>query len=219
MVLWTENGIRKVAAEVAADVLSSGKGAGITRKHVSEILRGAVAAEVGAELRTATEALAEDAKSTFHRKINAIYSAQREKLEQKLEEFKHDLEEREPNQQRRLGELERQLTDLETSCEEWLEAPKQELERAAASHRQAFAGDLAKLTRASEARVKSMIERAEQQMINLIQERLNVLLLEAVKKHVISDIFASEGLSNKQIAAARRISLREVKRLRRLGLV
>ncbi len=218
LVFWTEHGIRKVAAEVAADVLSGGKGAESTRKHVSDVLRGTVIAEVGAELRATAETLAGNAKSSLHRKLNAIYSAQCEKLDQNLRKFERDHAKREPDPQRRLEGLERRLAALEVSCEEWLEAPKQQLERAATEHQQAFSEELTKLAKSSETRVKGMITRVEQQMAKLIQERLQDLLVEAVRQHVTSTPFAPEGMSNKQIAAARRISLREVKRLRRVGL-
>lgn len=218
MVFWTENGIRTVAAEVAAEVLSGGKGAESARKHVFDLLRGTIGAEVGAELRATAESLAENAKSALHRKLNAIYAAQCEKLDQKLRQLEQDLEEREPGQTLRLERLERRLADLETSCEEWLEAPKQQLERVATEHQKAFSEELTKLAKSSETRVKGMITRVEQQITNLVQERLHDLLVEAVRQHVTSTPFVPEGMSNKQIATARRISLREVKRRRRMGL-
>lgn len=218
MVFWTENGIRKIATEVTLDVISGKYGAESTRKHVSDVLRGTVVAEVGAELKAAAESLANNAKSSFHRKLNAIYAAQCEKLEQGLAKFEQDLAQREPELQRRLEWLERRLANLEASCEEWLEAPKQQLERAAAEHQKAFSEELTKLAKSSELRVKGMITRVEQQMTSIIQEKLHDLLVEAVRQHVVSTPFAMEGASNKQIAAAKRISVREVKRLRRMGL-
>jgi DNA anti-recombination protein RmuC len=218
LVFWTENGIRKVAAEVAADVLSGGRGAEITRNHISDVLRGTVAAEVDGELRAAAEKLAENAKASLHRKLNGIYTTQCEKLEQNVKRFEQEVDNREPDLKRRLDRLERQLSDLERSCEEWLEAPKQQLERAAAKNQQLFSAELAKLTKNSATRMTGMITRVEQQMVNLIHEKLHELLVEIVRQHVRSTPFAPESLSNKQIAAARQISLRQVKRLRRMNL-
>jgi DNA anti-recombination protein RmuC len=218
LVFWTENGIRKVAAEVAVETLSGGKGAESARKHVSDLLRGSVTTEVGNELRATAETLAEAAKASLHRKLNAIYTAHCERLEQKLKLFEVELEKREPDQQQRLEQLERRLAALEVSCEEWLESPKQQLERAAAEHQQAFSEELHKLAKNSEAKVKGIITRVERQVADLVQERLHNSLLEAVREHVASTPFEPDGLSNKQIATGRRISIRQVKRLRRLGL-
>lgn len=211
LVFWTEKGIRKVSAEVAADVLSGEKGAESTRKHFSDILQGKVVAEVGTELRATAERLADNAKSSFHRKLNAIYSAQCEKLDQDLKNYENEYETREPTLFRRLQMLEHRLAELETSCEEWLDAPKQQIERAAAEHLQVFSEELAKLEKISRARVKGMITRVEHQTANLIQERLNDLLIETVRQHVKSARFVPDTLSNKQLAAARQISLREVR--------
>ena len=218
LVFWTENGIRKVAAEVATETLSGHKAAESTRQHVSDLLRGTVKTEVGNELRAAADTLAEASKASLHRKLNTIYALHCERLEQKLKLFEKELEEREPDQRQRLERLERRLADLEISCEEWLENPKQQLERASGEQQQAFAEELTKLTKNSEARLKGIITRAERQFADLVQEKLHDLLLEAVREHVTSTPFEADGLSNKQIAAGRRISIRQVKRLRRFGL-
>jgi DNA anti-recombination protein RmuC len=218
LVFWTENGIRKVAAEVAAETLFGGKGAESARQHVSDLLRGTVTSEVGNELRATAETLAEGAKASLHRKLNAIYSAQCERLAQKLKLFEQELQEHEPDLQQRLEHLERRLADLQVYCEEWLEAPKQQLERAAAEIQEAFSEELTKIAKSSEARVKGMITHVERQIADLVQERLHDLLLKAVREHVTSTPFEPDRLSNKQIAAGRRISIRQVKRLRRVGL-
>jgi hypothetical protein len=123
LVFWTEGGIRKVVGEVIAGQ----EGAAAVRKHVTDLLHGEVVAEVGVETRKAAEQLAENAKASLHRKLNAIYAAQCERLDQRLAVFTDDLDKSVPDHERRLEGLTARLDDVESSCEGWLEQPRQQL--------------------------------------------------------------------------------------------
>lgn len=215
LVFWTESGLRTVID----DVISGPGGAYATRKHVEKILRGEVVGEVGVELKEAAEQLAEKAKASLHRKLNAIYAAQCERLEEQLTKFVANLGELAPDQERRLDALTTRLEEVESSTEGWLEEPRLQLESLASERQKAFSDELGKISKNSASRVKALYEKAEVKLAELMDDRLHDLLIEAVHDHVTSASFQHDNLSNKKIAAAKRISLREVKRQRRHGLI
>ena len=218
MVLWTESGIRRVATDVATEVISGARGADSTRKHIVDVLRGPVLPELGAELRAQSEKLVDDAKSSLHKKLNAIFNSQREKLANNIRKFESELEESEPNLNFRLKNLKSRISEIEKSCEEWLESPKQQLEDAASEQLGEFSYELDKLIKVAEMRLTEVTEQVEQQLEELVHDRLQNLLLQAVRQHVTSKPYSMEKMSNKQISKLKRISLREVKRRRQAGM-
>lgn len=201
------------------DVISGPAGVAVTRKHVEKILRGDVVGEIGVELRNAAELLGEKAKASLHRRLNAIYAAHSESLDQQLATFASHLSERAPDQKRVLDALTERLADVEASTEGWLEEPRMQLGTLAKDRQKAFSEELGKIAKNSASRVKVMHEKAEVKLTELIDDRLRDLLIEAVQEHVASTPFAQSNLTNKQLAAVKRISLREVKRQRVRGLL
>jgi DNA-binding NarL/FixJ family response regulator len=114
--------------------------------------------------------------------------------------------------------LEQKLHEVEAACEHWLDSPRQQLKRVAEEHQAAVAEDLNNLSKDAAVRAIAMVARAERKVAEMIEQRLHSLVVAAVREHVTSASFEEDGLTNKQIAAARGISLRAVKRLRRVGL-
>lgn len=211
---WTEGGIRRVAGEE----ISGPKGVASTRKHVMDLLREQTAGAVGAELQKAAEQLAENAKAALHRKLNTIYAAQCARLEQRLADFKNNLENIAPEQERRLDALKGRLDDVEEACEGWLEQPRAQLERLVEDRQKAFSNDLNRLSKDSAHRTKTMLSKAEKKLADVIDERLHDLVIEAVREHITSTRFEETNLSNRQVAKLKGISLRAVKRQRITGM-
>ncbi len=214
MVFWTENGIRNVVLSVMA----GSEGTTCVRTHVANVLRGDVDETLAEERRQSAEQLAERAKASLHRRLNEIYAVQCERLDTELAKFIRELEKKAPDQERRLKALEQKLNEVEAACEHWLDTPREQLKRLAEEHQAAAAVDLNSLSKDAATRTQAMVARAERKVAELIEQRLHSQIVAAVQEHVRSASFKEDGLSIKQIAAARGISLRAVKRLRRAGL-
>jgi hypothetical protein len=214
VVFWTENGIRNVVL----NVLSGSEGTTCVRTHVANVLRGDVDETLVEERRRSAEQLAERAKTSLHRRLNEIYAAQCERLDAELAKFIGELEKKAPEQERRLKALEQKLNEVETACEHWLDTPRQQLKRVAEEHQAAVAVDLNNLSKGAATRTRAMVARGERKVAEMIEQKLHGLIVAAVREHVTSASFEEDSLSNKQIAAARGMSLRAVKRLRRAGL-
>jgi len=198
--------------------MSGSEGTACVRTHVANILREDVDVALVEERRRSAEQLAERAKASLHRRLNEIYGVQCERLDAELATFIRELEKKAPDQERRLTALEQKLREVEAACEHWLESPRQQLKRVAEEYQAAVAEDLNNFSKDAVVRTKAMVARAERKVAEMIEERLHGLVVAAVREHVTSAPFEDDGLTNQQIAAARGISLRAVKRLRRAGL-
>ena len=154
----------------------------------------------------------------FTEKLNTIYAAQCARLEQRLADFKNNLENIAPEQERRLDALKGRLDDVEEACEGWLEQPRAQLERLVEDRQKAFSNDLNRLSKDSAHRTKTMLSKAEKKLADVIDERLHDLVIEAVREHITSTRFEETNLSNRQVAKLKGISLRAVKRQRITGM-
>ena len=214
MVLWSTEGIKRVAREV----LASDDGAQIVRTQFVALLGKQDTSAIGQELKHEAERRAEAAKASLHRRVNEIYEAQCARLDKELREFCRKLERTAPDQTTRLQKLEDRLRAVQESYEGWLDEPAKELEALVSEQRNALEHSVSKIMNSSEIRIQSKMTQVESQLADLIEQRLHALVVEAVRDHVASAPFEEERLSNKQIAAARGISLRAVKRRHQKGL-
>jgi len=208
---WTESDIRKIAEEV----LAGDDGRASTRKHLEGLLREQTITALGAELNATAEHIVESAKVALQRKLNAVYAAQAERLAARLGQLDQDLEAKAPAHQRRLEALEVQLDEVSARYEGWLDEPAQILKSMLADGMAQFTEEIAKISKESRSRARMAMKNLEAEAQKNLETRLHDLVLDAVREHVTSTEFDQDGLSNKQLAAAKRILLRAAKRLRR----
>lgn len=212
--LWTEGGIRKVAT----DVVSGDAGKESTRKHVAALFQEQIATQLGdqlrqlrEELRVTAEQIAKDSKATLQRKLNSIYAAHAERLKGRITELERQLEANTPDYHKKLEQFEEKLQEVAVSYRARLDEPERDLADMISQHKNKFLKDLKRISTKLQAEMQEAILNAEISA----SDRLHALILEAVREHVRSAPFEQDGLSNKQLAAAKGISLRAAKRLRR----
>ncbi len=190
---WTEGGIRAVISSE----LAGKQGKEIICEHVKALLREEIAPQLGDELRAVSERLGEGAKAALHRKLNAIYAAHIDRLRQRLDQFEHELEETSPRYRQKLEEFEKGIKHITESYQKLLSEPKDEILR-----------DFRKQANITTRQI-------EKRLRDILETKLQDLILDTVREHVSSMPFEQEAISNKQLAAAKGISLRAAKRLRR----
>jgi hypothetical protein len=213
-VIWTERSIRKTILSILAE--DAGKE--ITRRHVSALLREDLETELGKELQAATERIAEDAKANLLRKLNSIYADQTQRFNKRIAALELQLQASAPEHARRLEDFEGKLKEVVTSYRKRLDEPQRDLADMISEHKEEFAKDVKNVAANAATTMRAAARQVERQVEKLIETQLHELILGAVREHVRSTPFDQDGLSNKQLAAEKGISLRAAKRLRREGL-
>jgi hypothetical protein len=114
-------------------------------------------------------------------------------------------------------EFEDKLREVVTSYRGRLDEPERDLLSMISQHKEEFAKEIKEMAADSMTQMRAAARQVEKRVDKLIEARLHDLVLEAVREHVRSTPFEQDSVSNKQLAAAKGISLRAAKRLRRAG--
>lgn len=114
--------------------------------------------------------------------------------------------------------FESRLQEVVTTYRNRLNEPERDLLSMILQHKEEFAQEIKDMAANSMAQIRGAAQQTERRVEKMIEDRLHNLILEAVHEHVRSAPLERDGLSNKQLAAAKGISLRAAKRLRRAGL-
>ena len=211
---WTENDITKVAQQV----LESDIGRTIARQHIEAVLREEDTRAMGAELRARAEHLADQGKAALQRKFDAAYTAQAERLNIKLGDLEKKLESTAPNQEKRLTTFENRIEEVEEAMEGWLDEPTRSMTILCDDGITRFTAAVERIMESSVLRTQDDADQAKRRIDRMMQTKLHTMVLAAVREHVKSLPFEQDQLSNRQLAAARGVSLREAKRIRRAAL-
>lgn len=211
---WTEDDIGKVARQVlAGDV-----GKSIVRQHINDILREEVTRSLGAELRAVAEQLGEEGKASLQRKLNSAYARQAERLTKRIAQLEMELEAASPLQQKRLEAFEDRLDEVSASLEGWLNEPTRSIQALVKDSLKGLRIEVEKTLEKSTAKTQAGADQIVRRADDMMQAQLYALVLSAVREHVKSLPFEEDRLSNRQFAAARGMSLRAVKRMRRAAI-
>lgn len=214
VIWWTEEKV----SEVAGQVLAGDIGKSIVRKHIDIILQEEVTRALGAELRALAEHLGEDGKASLQRKLNSVYTSQAERLTKRMAHLESELEAASPIQQKRLKAFEDRLDKVSVSFGSWLDEPTRSIQVLVKENLKAFRTEVEKTLETSSLKAQASADQIKRQANTIMQAQLYTLILSAVREHVKSFPFEKDRLSNKQFAAARGVSLRAVKRMRRAAI-
>jgi hypothetical protein len=212
---WTEKDIRKLAEDEAAKTLAGDRGQIATHKHIERLIRDNVLNALSEEFNSISDRIVDDAKASLQGKVSAIYRAQTDRLEKRLKQFEQDLEAKSPQSHERLSKLESALNEVSARYQNWIEEPRQEIEKLASDSLADFKSDLENIKKDFKVKALKLASDIEARMEEIIQKNLHDFVLSAVREHVRSAPFNKNGLSNKQLAAARGVSLRRAKKERK----
>jgi hypothetical protein len=179
------------------------------------LLRADTVAQLGTELRVSAEQLADSAKASLQRKLNSIYDNQAKRLNQKILELERQVKQGTPEFQQQLKELKAKLADVIADQRKWLNEPEQLLKKLTSHFNERVARESRQACKKVVSLTKTAIDDLEKQIDLLVQNRFHDLLLDVVREYVSSASLQRTELTNKQLAAAKGISLREAKRIRR----
>lgn len=208
---WTEDDIAKVAQQV----LTSNTGRSVVRQHIETILREEALRAIGADMRDIAEQLAIQGEAILQRKFDAAYAAQAKRLASKLANIEKKLEAAGPAQEKRLTAFEDRMEEVSEAIEGWLDEPTRSMTALCDEGVARFTAAVDKIVESSLLKTQDEADRAKRRIDKMMQTKLHGMVLAAVREHVKSVPFEQDLLSNRQFAAARGVSLREVKRRRR----
>lgn len=218
MVVWSETRVR----EIAVEEIKGKAGAAAVKSQLDVAVRGAVRTDLATEItalkneyRAAADRIVADNKAALHRKLNDAYETHSLKLRTELSTLEDKLAQDAPVLVKTLERMKAGVAEVSEQQRTLLAAPKQDLAALVAQHKLELAGAVEQAGKAADAEARAVVARVEKKLDDLVKAKLHEVLLRAVREHVRSEPFTGDGLSNKQLAAARGISLRAVKRLRR----
>ncbi len=211
MVFWTEGSIRAVISSE----LSGKQGKEITCEHVKALLREQVSSQLGDELRSVLESLAEGTKAALQRKLNTIYTTHIDRLRQRLDDFERELERASPKYLRQLEELKKDINKLALSNRKLLDEPRRELETVTLNFKNDLCSETQKIHDNFHKQARVTVRQLEKKIEDVYRTKLHDMILETIREYVRSAPFEQDHLSNKQLTATKGISLRAAKRLRR----
>lgn len=209
--------------ELVAEEIKGKAGADAIKAQLDAAVRGPVRTDLAAEIarlkdeyRAAVDKIVADNKAALHRKLNDAYETHALKLRTELSILEDRLAQDTPVLVQRLERIEAKAAEVSERQQKLSAAPKQEFAALVAQHRAELTEAAEQARKASDARARALVARVEKQLGELVEAKLHEALLRAVREHVRAEPFTGDGLTNKQLAAARGISLRAAKRLRRV---
>jgi hypothetical protein len=211
LMLWTENGIRRVANEV----LTGQSGKDIIVQQVTTVLNERVHAQKASEIKTQIDEFLARHKSALTKALAKVFEAQTNRLESKLLELSAEIDKKAPDHIKKLKYLDDELSRINTESVTWLDKASEDLDDLLDEELKSFQIIIKKFLAERFEDTEKFYRVAENRLIEKVDKHLDRMLVESVKQHVRSSMFEEENLSNMQLAAIKGISLRAAKRLRR----